>query len=89
MSTTTLTQRPRFIIPVSEELREAVLDFAAENKMKVAELGRKLFEDYVKAEQRRRRHQELREACIAYADIVAEVQYEWRHTEVEGWPEYE
>jgi len=60
------TSRTRFIIPISEELREDVLDFAKENKLKIAELGRKLFEDYVKAEKRRRRHEELRQTMIEY-----------------------
>ncbi len=84
MSTVSVAQRPRFIIPVSEELREDVLDFATENKIKVAELGRKLFEDYVKAEKRRRRHEELRQTLVEYYDVIVEVQHEWRHTEVEN-----
>ncbi|MBM3329447.1 MAG: hypothetical protein FJY67_08270 [Calditrichaeota bacterium] len=77
----------RLVIPISDELSTQLSDILSANKMKIAEVGRKLLTDYVKTEQRRLRHEELRKACIAYADVVAEVQHEWRHTEVENWPE--
>ena len=89
MNTISSTARTRLIIPLSGELRDDVLNIAKENKLKIAELGRKLFEDYVKAEKRRRRHEELRRTMIEYYDVVVEVQHEWRHTEVENWPEDE
>jgi hypothetical protein len=72
---------------MNPEIRELADEVASKTNIGLAELGRRALVRYLKAEIKRLRREEFRLACDAYADVVTEVQYEWRHTEVEGWPE--
>jgi len=77
----------RLSFTLNAETRQLAEEVAAKKNIGLAELGRRALVDYLRAERKCLRNEEFRQACEAYSDIVAEVQHEWRHTEVEGWPD--
>ena len=86
-TTKTATVSGRVNIPVSQETRSDMEEFASRKGISLAELGRQALEAFLAQEHRRMRLERLRDTAIKYADIIGGVAEDWRVTEVEGWPD--
>ncbi len=85
MSYIKTTANSRINIPITATTRAQLEQVATGKGVSLAELGRQAIEAFLAEERRHQRLQALCSTATKYADIIEEVDREWRHTEVEGW----
>jgi hypothetical protein len=75
----------RFVMYISNNLREEIEDWVDKMDITLAEFGREAFETYLENKKREQRHAQLAETCRLFDVTSDRVDRDWASTETDSW----